>query len=66
MGYRAKQRYIVFQVLDETLGVEPEIWRVLARSHELRNLVEYEGELQASAELVEELISICKELTSRF
>ena len=66
LGYRAKQRYIVFQVLDETLGIKPEAWRVLARCHELRNLAEYEGEMQVTVELVEELVSIAKDLASRF
>jgi hypothetical protein len=65
LGYRAKQRYIVFQVLDETLEVGPEIWRVLARCHELRNLAEYEGELRASPELVEEVIAICRKLAAQ-
>src|SRR5688572_27503417 len=31
LGYRATNRYIVFQVLPHTLGVGPEVWRVLAR-----------------------------------
>ncbi len=28
-GYRAGNRYIVFQVLPHTLGLGPEVWRVL-------------------------------------
>ena len=28
-GYRAANRYIVFQVLPHTLGLGPEVWRVL-------------------------------------
>jgi hypothetical protein len=36
-GYRAANRYIVFQVLPYTLGLGPEVWRVLARCHDLRN-----------------------------
>ncbi|MGB5131711.1 MAG: hypothetical protein WBO00_03790 [Steroidobacteraceae bacterium] len=59
-GYRATQRYIVFQALPHTLGLGPEVWRVLSRCHELRNLAEYEGESHATVELVEELIAICK------
>jgi hypothetical protein len=44
-GYRpANKRYIVFQVLPDTLGLGPEVWRVLARAHELRNRSEYEGD----------------------
>jgi len=61
-GYRASQRYIVFQLLEDTLGLGPKTWRVLSRSHELRNLAEYEGELNVTAELVEELIAICASL----
>jgi hypothetical protein len=29
MGYRAGNRYIVFQALPHTLGLGPEVWRVL-------------------------------------
>jgi len=34
LGYRAENRYIVFQVLPHTLGLGPEVWRVLAKCHE--------------------------------
>lgn len=61
-GYRATQRYIVFQLLPDTLGLGPETWRVLARCHDLRNLAEYEGETNVTVALVEELIAICKVL----
>lgn len=44
-GYRANQRHIVFQLLPETLGLGPQIWRVLAKCHDLRNRCEYEGGL---------------------
>jgi len=33
MGYRAGNRYIVFQVLPHTLGLGPEVWRVLVQAH---------------------------------
>jgi hypothetical protein len=36
-GYRSNYRYIVFQVLPHTLGVEPSVWRVLANCHDVRN-----------------------------
>lgn len=64
-GYRATQRYVVFQVLEDALGLGPETWRVLSRCHDLRNLAEYEGELNATPELVEELIAICDTLLER-
>ena len=36
-GYRSTNRYIVFQVLPHTLGLGPDVWRVLARGHGVRN-----------------------------
>lgn len=36
-GFRPEKRYIVFQVLPHTLGLGPEVWRVLAKAHDLRN-----------------------------
>ena len=44
-GFRPTNRYIVFQVLPHTLGVGPEVWRVLAKCHDVRNRAEYEGDL---------------------
>jgi hypothetical protein len=59
-GYRATNRYIVFQVLPHTLGVGPEAWRVLARCHDLRNRGEYEGDLYVDERLLTDLINACK------
>ena len=59
-GYRAKNRYIVFQVLPHTLGLGPEVWRVLAKAHEVRNAVHYHGDFSADRRLVEDLISSCE------
>ena len=56
-GYRATNRYIVFQVLPHTLGVGPEVWRVLARCHDLRNRGEYEGDLYVEERLLTDLRS---------
>jgi hypothetical protein len=55
-GYRPQHRYLVFQVLPHTLGLGPEVWRVLAKCHEVRNLGEYEGDLNISERLVADLI----------
>src|SRR4051794_37095909 len=44
-GYRPDKRYIVFQALEHTVGLPPSIWRVLDKAHRIRNLAEYEGEL---------------------
>src|SRR5450830_1460843 len=35
-GYRSSNRFIVFQVLPHTLELGPEVWRVLAKGHEIR------------------------------
>lgn len=36
-GFRANNRYVVFQALPLTLGLGPEVWRVLAKCHQIRN-----------------------------
>ncbi len=59
-GCRAGSRYIVFQALPHTLGLGPEVWRVLAKCHEVRNLGEYEGDLNVDERLVTDLIAACK------
>ncbi len=56
-GYRSDNRYIVFQCLQHTLNIKPEIWRVLDQCHKRRNLAEYEGHLEVSDQLLKELIS---------
>lgn len=57
MGYRSGNRYIVFQVLPHTLGMGPEVWRVLDKCHNTRNLGEYEGLLEVDERLVADLIA---------
>lgn len=56
-GFRPKNRYIVFQVLPHTLGLGPEVWRVLAKGHEIRNRGEYEGDLEVDERIVKDLIA---------
>ena len=56
-GYRSGNRYIVFQVLPHTLGLGPEVWRVLDKCHNARNLGEYEGLLDVDERLVKDLIT---------
>lgn len=57
MGYRSSNRYIVFQVLPHTLGLGPEVWRVLDKCHNVRNLGEYEGLLEVDERLLNDLIT---------
>lgn len=57
-GYRPGDRYIVFQVLPHTLDVGPEIWRILAKCHDVRNVAEYEGHLEIDEQLLNELLEV--------
>ena len=56
-GYRSGNRYIVFQVLPHTLGLGPDVWRVMDKCHNARNLCEYEGLLDVDERLVKDLIT---------
>lgn len=64
-GFRAANRYIVFQVLPHTLGLGPAVWRVLAKGHEIRNLGEYEGDLNIDERIVADLITACSEVAAK-
>ena len=55
-GYRSDNRYSVFVCLPHTLGVGPEVWRVLLQGHNARNRGEYEGYFDISERLVDDLI----------
>lgn len=63
-GYRPANRYIVFQVVPHTLGLGPEVWRILARGHDLRNRGEYEGDIYVDEQLLTDLIVACKALAA--
>ena len=55
-GFRPRSRFIVFQVLPHTLGLGPEVWRLLDMAHRKRNHGEYEGVLDIDPQFVAELI----------
>lgn len=56
-GYRSGNRYIVFQVLPHTAGIDTVTWRVLSKAHDERNLMEYEGGGHINARLLDDLIA---------
>lgn len=64
-GYRSSHRYIVFQLLPHTLGLGPEEWRVLSKCHELRNLGEYEGDLNIDERIVTDLLAAGKAVANK-
>jgi len=64
-GFRANNRYIVFQVLPHTLDLGPDVWRVLAKGHDIRNRGEYEGDLDIDERLVADLIAACRAVVAK-
>ena len=64
-GYRSGNRFIVFQLLPHTLGLGPEVWRVLSKCHDARNLGEYEGMLEVDTRLVTDLITACQQVANK-
>ena len=63
-GYRSDNRYLVFQCLKHTVGLGDVKWRVLDKCHHVRNLAEYEGHLEVSAQLMKELTDITNEVVT--
>ena len=64
-GYRSGNRYVVFQVLPHTVGVSPEVWRVLAKCHVCRNVAEYEGYFEIDEQLLKDLLRATQILFAR-
>jgi hypothetical protein len=55
-AYRPVNRYVVFQCLPHTIGAGPEVWRVLADAHDVRNSFEYEASEEVTDDLCEQVI----------
>ncbi len=64
-GFRPANRYVVFQALPHTLALGPEVWRVLAKGHEIRNRGEYEGDLSIDERLITDLIAACSQVAAK-
>lgn len=64
-GFRPKNRYIVFQLLEETAGIPSDRWRVLATAHARRNVAEYEGALDVDEPLLSDLLAVADEVLAR-
>jgi hypothetical protein len=64
-GYRPdKKRFVVFQSLAHTLGLGPEVWRVLDKCHGIRNSVEYEGYVVVDQQLLTDLLAAADKVLS--
>jgi hypothetical protein len=64
-GYRSTNRYIVFQLLPHTLDLGPAVWLVLSKCHEIRNLGEYEGDLNVDERIVADLLIACAAVAAK-
>jgi hypothetical protein len=64
-GFRSANHYLVFQLLPSTLGLGPEVWRVLSKCHDIRNVGEYEGALDVDERIVTDLITACKSVAAK-
>ncbi len=64
-GFRSENRYVVFQALAHTVGLEATDWRVLDLAHRKRNLAEYEGELDIDEALLNALLRVAGEVARR-
>lgn len=64
-GCRSENRYLVFQCLEHTIGLENTQWRVLDQAHKKRNLAEYEGDLDVDDALVTALIRVALTVAER-
>lgn len=64
-GYRSGNHFIVFQLLPHTLGLGPEVWRVLSKGHDIRNLGEYEGDMNMDERIVTDLIAACQRVAQK-
>lgn len=64
-GFRSSNRYVVFQLLPHTLNLGPAIWRVLDKCHNIRNLGEYEGDLNVDERIVTDLLTACQAVADR-
>lgn len=64
-GYRAENRYMVFQCLVHTLHLPNIDWRILDHCHRKRNIAEYEGHLDVQQALVDDLIRVTCDVLAR-
>ena len=65
-GYRPdRQRFIVFQALQHTLGLPPDQWRILDKAHNTRNLAEYEGYAEIDEQLLAEVLQVADILSKK-
>ena len=55
---------LFFRCCRYTLKLGPEVWRVLAKCHDIRNRGEYEGDLDVDERFVADLMAACQAVVS--
>ncbi len=63
-GYRSDNRYMVFQALPHTLGLDASVWRVLAKCHDKRNKTDYEGRFEVDTQLLKDLLAAAQKVSA--
>lgn len=56
---------MVFQVLPHTLGLGPEVHRVLSKAHTQRNQSEYVGKFDVDERLLEDVIAAAEKVATK-
>jgi hypothetical protein len=64
-GYRAANRFSVFQTLVHTVGTVPADVQIFSRAHNERNLMEYQGRMDIDEQLLADLIKCTKTLQAK-
>jgi hypothetical protein len=64
-GYRSQNRYVVFQAVPHTLGLDANITRVLSKAHQQRNLAEYEGHFDVDKQFLADLLRAVAQLEKK-
>ena len=59
-SYRSQKQASPSVPLREPSRASPEVWRVLSKCHDIRNLGEYEGDLNLDERIVTDLIAACR------
>ena len=64
-GYRAENRYIVFQALVHTVELDRTTVRILSKCHDTRNLAEYEGYQTIDERLLTDLLDAATQIETK-
>lgn len=64
-GYRSDNRYLVFQCLPHTLGMDNAVMQILDKCHHARNRLEYQGEFDITESMLAALVDGVRTLQAK-